>query len=210
MYEKAEHYYQYVVNNKLSSYNTGASPTVGKSGIVFRAAALRRGSYWRQWTFLGQNLELLLCLFEYKTFNFTNSLANGRDISSKLSVGLVTMGSLNEVGTGYQNGNKTANLSFTYRYRENPYGNIVLYLDGITTNTSGFYLANSNFESTTGESTYREKILTYGINSNGNRNICRFCYIHKYPYLFIPYYGASTSTSFIPNAVLGIESISSR
>ena len=199
-----------IVNNKLSSYNTGASPTVGKSGIVFRAAALRRGSYWRQWTFLGQNLELLLCLFEYKTFNFTNSLANGRDISSKLSVGLVTMGSLNEVGTGYQNGNKTASLSFTYRYRENPYGNIVLYLDGITTNTSGFYLANSNFESTTGESTYREKILTYGINSNGNRNICRFCYIYKYPYLFIPYYGASTSTSFIPNAVLGIESTSSR
>lgn len=199
-----------VVSNKLSSYNTGTYPTLNMSGLSFRAAALRRGNYWRQWTYIGQSLELLLCLFEYKTFNFTSNLANGRDISSKLAVGLVTTSNMNDVGTGFQNGDKTSNLSFTYRYRENPYGNIALYLDGITTNSSGFYLANSNFESTTGESTHREKILTYGIGSNGNRNICRFCYITKYPYLFIPYYGANTATSFIPGALLGIESNGNR
>ena len=201
--------YQCVVgDNKMCSYRTNAKPTVNISNDTVRANAQRRGQYWRQWTYLGQQVELLLCLFEYKTFNFTQALARGRNYNEIQNVGLVQAVNLDENGTGYQNGDKTANLSFTYRYRENPYGNGYVFLDGLNGNSSGYYLSNSHFASSAEESTYKKKILSNVLSQSGYNLISnKFFYITQYPYLFIPNNGGNSST-FLPNCYCGIENYS--
>lgn len=195
-----------VANNKMCSYRTNATPLVNVSGDTCRTYAQSRGQYWRQWTFLGQQLELLLTLFEYKTFNLSLALAHGRNYNNGfLNVGSVPMVNLDENGTGYQNGDKTANLAFTYRYRENIYGNGFIYLDGINDNSSGYLLSNSHFVSNATEGIYKEKILNRTISTTGaNLQTNKFFYINKYPYLFLLNY-SGTQSAFLPNALCGSE-----
>lgn len=184
-----------VKNNKVCSYRCNSIPTRNISCPNFRTYAQNRGQFWRQWTFLGQQLELLLCLFEYKTFNFTQALARGRTSSNMQAVGMVQDVNLNDVGTGFQAYDKTIDGSFMYRYRENPYGNGSIFLDGIHHTSSTYLLTNSHFVSNTSASIYKKVILGYGPGTiSSNCTFSKFYYVQIYPYLFIPYVDNSTSS----------------
>lgn len=185
-----------VVNNKLCSYNGKSNPTSSISRTNARTYALNRGSIWRQWTYLAHNLETLLMLVEYCTFDWQNTLARGK-YSGLSAVGQVEVTKFDINGTGFQNGDKTANLSFTYRYRENPYGNYGKLLDGYerdsTNNT--IYISNSNFSDTIGVSSTKLGYAEHCSYAGGGTNyyITKFDYINDIPYLFEPKTGSRST-----------------
>ncbi len=186
-----------VINQKLSSYNTKAAPTVSISRTTARNYALNRGSIWRQWTYLAHNLETLLMLVEYCTFDWENTLAKGR-YSGKNPVGQVEMNKFDINGTGFQNGDKTANLSFTYRYRENPYGNYGILLEGYERDTANIYISNTDFNDNISVSSTK---MAYAEHCNyagggGNYYITRIDYISDIPYLFEPKNGSRSTPMY--------------
>lgn len=182
-----------IVNNKLCSYNNGQ--TAYNSGTISNALtyAANRGSIWRMMTKLVYDLECLLLLIEYQAFNLTSVLAYGKTTPS--IVGLVDTTRFDENGTGYQNGNKSADLSFTYRYRENPYGSQQLFVTGYGTDGNAQYICNSHFNiNTPTETTYYIKVLPHKF---GDGSVKSFEYIPKYPYLFLHSTSGGSSDTFI-------------
>lgn len=177
-----------IVNNKLTSYNSYQYPTYGKTGVQNRTAAQARGSIWKQWTYLAHNLETLLMIVEYASFDLYSALAAGYYSNNQHNVGQVTTAMFDENGTGYTNGSKTANLSFTYRYRENPYG-CCIYLEGIQTDNSNknIYISNSHFVDDRTPTQYKLMVscpMGYG---GGPTQQKWFSYIRQIPYLFFGY-----------------------
>lgn len=180
-----------VTNSKLCSYNTKAVPAYGGSKPTYRTYAQNRGEIWRIWTMLAQHLEILLILIEYKTFRPSEVLAKGVYSGTQV-IGQVT--NLDENGTGFQNGDSTANLSFAYRYRENPYGNQELFLEGYSTDSSSNqYISNSHFADSITETTYNKKVLGYKAGDGYTKS---FYYIADYPYLFL-HSGVGSNDDFI-------------
>ena len=169
-----------IVNTKLCSYNTKTTPVYGSGKSSYRQYAKNRGEIWRIWTMLAQHLEILLMLIEYKTFRPSEVLAKG--VYNGIQI-IGQVANLDENGTGLQNGDKTANLSFAYRYRENPYGNQELFLEGYATGTNGEqYISNSHFTDSNTETTYNKKVLGFKSSDGYTKS---FYYIADYPYLFL-------------------------
>lgn len=187
-----------VRENKLCSIATGGGPSKGYSRPSYRTFANNRGSIWRQWTYLAHNLEILLLLVEYCTFDWSNNVAKGRKEYNTASTGEVAIAKLDENGTGFQNGDKTANLSFAYRYRENPYGSCGKWLEGYERNYNDMFISNTNFNDNRVQSDTKEQYSAYcGYAGGGNTYyITYFTYIIDIPYLFEPYSGGNSSYVF--------------
>lgn len=187
-----------VKNDKLCSNGDNNAPTGNRSRVSFRTCASKRGSIWRQWTYLADNLETLLLLIEYCTFDWYKDVARGRTSSSAARVGEVSVAQLNENGTGFQNGDKTANLSFAYRYRENPYGSMGKMLDGYERSGDNIFISNSNFDDNFTQSSTKTQYSAHCYYSGGGNTyfITYFSYIEAIPYLFEPCNGGGESYVF--------------
>ena len=87
---------------------------------TFRTKALNRGSNWRQMMIQVNELEKLMQLIEFKSFNLQSELSAGITNSSAI-VNVGTSYSLDKNGTGKQGTTIDTSAPFTWRWRENEY-----------------------------------------------------------------------------------------
>lgn len=134
-----------LVNDKLSSIGGGTStPSVNKTRAQFRTYASNRGAGYQQLSVAINDLEKLMMAIEYQSFDFQSSVAKGvTDSSAAEAVGQTY--TLDRNGTGILGGDKTASKSFTWRFRENPYGNVWKFNDGLNIDSRVWYYSNTNF-----------------------------------------------------------------
>lgn len=137
----------------------------------FERTAQNRGANWHICTYKIQAAEQLLMMIEFGTMNLQgieNETVNGETVSKAIGGGLLTTGTSgvdfknntsNGTGTGYRIGLggstietvKSAYNDYTspivYRGLENPWGNVIKWIDGISYNGTEriAYIANTNF-----------------------------------------------------------------
>lgn len=167
-----------LVNDKLSSIGGGTTtPYVNATRGTFRTKASNRGTGWQQLTKMIQDLDSLLIAIEYVSFDTQSSIANGIVNSSEpQAIGQTYV--LDNNGTGFLGEDKTASVPFTWRYRENIWGNVWKLLDGINIQSYVWYFANENY----GTSANYTKTLVDAPSSNGY--ITRFAYNTNAKWLF--------------------------
>ena len=190
-----------IINNKLSSIGGGTSrPSTNFTRNNFRTYALNRGVFWRILSKQYEDLENLLMAIEFKSF----------DIQNAFCVGIVNSNSIQNIGenytldingTGIKNVYKTTSSAFTWRWRENKYGNIYKMIDGLNTNGANWYIKDYDFEDDT-STNYIQLDETALI---GQGYITKFAYVSNAKWIFMPkqcttnlwgltmdfYYGAS-------------------
>ena len=182
-----------LVNDKLSSIGGGTTtPYVNATRGTFRTKASNRGTGWQQLTKMIQDLDNLLIAIEYVSFDTQSSIANGIvNSSAAQAIGQIYV--LDNNGTGFLGEDKTASVPFTWRYRENIWGNVWKWLDGINILSYVWYFANENYVDDT--STNYTKALVNAPSSNGY--ITRFAYNTNAKWLFEPATVDSSETRLI-------------
>lgn len=171
-----------VVNDKLSSIGGGTVyPTTSKTRAQFRTCASNRGNIWKQITKQYDDLENLMMAIELKSFDFQTALSVGvSNNSTQQLIGQTYL--LDENGTGIKGITTTNPNCFTWRWRENKYGNIWKWNDGINCYNNTWYIKDNNFEddTTTG---YIELTETA---SNTNGWVIKFAYVENAKWIFMP------------------------
>ena len=180
-------------NNDLLCSISDAKPISGKTQNLTRAnaekLAINRGDGWHITNIQVASMEQLLIMIEYGSCNLQNSLGSGvsaitDDNSSNLSV---INGKTKNLGNGSGIDNSG---SIRYRGKENPYGNIWKFVEGMLvsgdgTQQGGIVYINLGFN-------YLELLNKYYINTgfmlpNSNGYINSFAYKDKnFDWLFVP------------------------
>lgn len=126
-----------ISDSKLGSIS-GVKPLVSQTRATFRTYATNRGSKWRQETIWSVSADQMLMVIEYGMLNMQTALGYGYvGGSSTLSTGI-----LNSYGNAsYGTANQTTAVQ--WRGKENPWGNIYKWIDGINISDSKPYIANS-------------------------------------------------------------------
>lgn len=182
-----------LVNDKLSSIGGGTTtPYVNATRATFRTKASNRGTGWQQLTKMIQDLDNLLIVIEYVSFDTQSSIANGI-VNSSAAQAIGQTYVLDHNGTGFLGEDKTASVPFTWRYRENIWGNVWKWLDGINVLSYVWYFANENYVDDT--STNYTKALVNAPSSDGY--ITRFAYNTNAKWLFEPATVDSSETGLI-------------
>lgn len=171
-----------VINNKLSSFGN-VTPQGGYPRSDVRRYVRNRNTYWRGWTIQAHNFEILMLMIEYGTMYFRNVLAWG--IGEGYTYQITNQNyPINEHGTGNYGDISVTNKPFTYRWRENVYGNADKQLDNINVYNNTWYICPNldNFADST--STNCETANITACTNSGY--ITRFGYCGNMPWLFIP------------------------
>lgn len=191
-----------LVNNKLCSIGDGSKqPLVSNNQTMatFRQYAKNRGTIWNILTKMIYDLEGLMLLMEYKTFNFKSAIGYGVcNVGAMATVGQNYTINFNDVGTGYTNGDKTAKLPFTWRYRENIFGNTRTIVDGLNTNPTNWYynFVNDNFQDYVGAGTYY-KGVSQSKSYYKQADYHYFAYCPDELWIFMPGTSASVTGSLV-------------
>ena len=189
-----------VINSKLSSVGDGTTqPRLCNSETLntFRTYATNRGTVWNVNKKMAYDLEGLLILMEYKSFDFKSVLANGVFNGGTLqTVGQNYSDNLDDNGTGYCNGNKTAKLPFTYRFRENPYGNTTRAVEGLNTSANAWFYAynNSGFQDYVGANSNYKQVSQAKSRTYRESSFARFANCGNERWLFMPGYNNSAGS----------------
>ena len=157
----------YTAGDKLCSI-TAQCPKVNETRAEYRAAALSRGTGWRQQDFYLISAVQLLYLVEYASFYSQSVIGDGR---TGLSGGTWVVDSyIGRTGKSNASGNATANTGgntndayMSYRGIENFYGNVWKWVDGFNINNNIPYVCNvgTNFADDTA-SNYSQLLDTGG------------------------------------------------
>lgn len=133
------------------------------------------------------DLDNLLMAIEYMSFDFRNSISYG--VTNSPSAQAIGQDyKLDSNGTGMMGIDKTISAPFTWRWKENHYGNYAEYVDGINVTGGNFYVSNQ-------QSSYRDKIyaapyyvISPGpdyVTSGSDTAICYFKYSSSNPWIFM-------------------------
>lgn len=171
-----------LVNNRLSSIGGGTSvPTGGYTRSQFRTYAFNRGSRFSQMTKQYEDLESLLMTIEFKSFNHQQAFSVGvTGNSSAVAVGQTY--TLDANGTGLQGADASTSACFTWRWRENKYGNVFKWNDGINRYDNTWYIKDNGFSDDT-SSGYTQLTETAVAESGW---ITRFAYVPNAKWIFMP------------------------
>lgn len=170
-------YEGYVSSSKLGSVG-GVSPTVSQTRATFRTYAENRGSHWRQTNIQIESMDQLLMVIEYGQFNMQDAIGFGCvNASAKLNTG-----TLNSYGNGTWGDKVNKTNGVLWRGKENMWGSIFAWVDGININSYVPYIANSY--------TYADDTTTnytaVGFQVAGGNYISAFGYDSNFDWLFLP------------------------
>lgn len=195
-------------NDVLASI-ANAKPTSGltQSGATrngFRTIAAKRGSGWSQQTIQSVAATQILFLVEYASFNIQEKLGAG--VTTKADNGATSMTEITGATTTL--GNKSGQVINTngysvvaYRGKENPFGNLWKWVDGINTNngstfaagdTGTIYVADHGFKDNSGDAPYHE--VGFSSVYLGWSYISAFGYAEDDDWLFYPTEGKGNSS----------------
>ena len=185
--------------DKLSSV-AGVKPCSGASQNLTRAnaeqLAQNRGKGWHETTIKAESLNQMLMAIEFASFNMQEAVA----------LGVVNASEVIKTGSTSQNGNSTGSgngvegkISVSYRGLENPWGNILKFVNGINKHIingaiRGFICADYNFTESKGDGNY--SIIEFEF-AKKDGYISVFGYSEKFDWLFIPTETNSSSQSAI-------------
>ena len=177
---------------------SGKAPVIQATRANFRAAALLRGTGWRQLDYQLNSAVQLLYAIEYASFNSQSKIGNGLTDWSSTWPTWNDYNPIEKTGNSNAKGNFTFNLSngngvagsyMTYRGIENWYGHIWKFVDGININSNVAYFCNNETQYADDTATNYTQIGTL-INANGWQK-----YLLNTLYGFLPSaIGASSST----------------
>ena len=179
-------------NDKLSSI-AGSTPYVNATRATFRTKASNRGSNWTQLLIQVNELEKLMQLIEYQSLNMQSVLAKGVT-SSSAAVSVGSTYTLDSNGTGCASNlmPSTNSEAFTWRYRENTYGNVYKWNDAINIMSYVWYFRNTVANLTDGTSSGH---TNPGISASSTSGwITRFGYAQNAKWMFIPTTVSSTES----------------
>lgn len=156
-----------------------------------RTLAQNRGTGWEQEIVQTACATTLLMLIEYATFNMQTAIGNGA--VSKTDDGATNMSE--NTGATVSLGNKSGavvndnNIQIvSYRGKENPWGNIWGWVDGlnhyvdVTEGTDTIYIADHDFVDNTGDAPYEEVNISPSMSSG---YVSAWCYDEEHDWLFI-------------------------
>lgn len=156
-----------------------------------RKLAQNRGKNWEQETVQTACATTLLMLIEYATFNIQSVIGNG--VVSKTDNGASSM--TEYTGATVSLGNKSGAVTnangiqiVSYRGKENPWGNIWGWVDGlnhyvnITEGTDTIYIADNGFKDDIGTTPYQEVDISPSMTSG---YVSAWCYDEDFDWLFI-------------------------
>lgn len=171
-------------NDKLSSI-AGSTPYTNATRATFRTKASNRGSNWTQLLIQVNELEKLMQLIEYQSLNMQSVLAKGV-ASSSAAVSVGSTYTLDSNGTGCASNlmPSTNSEAFTWRYRENTYGNVFEWNDAINIMSYVWYFRNTIANLTDDTS---RGYTNPGISASSTTGwITRFGYAQNAKWMFIP------------------------
>lgn len=180
-------------NDKLSSI-AGSTPYVNATRGTFRTKASNRGSNWTQLLMQVNELEKLMQLIEYQSLNMQSVLAKGVT-SSSAAVSVGSTYTLDSNGTGCASNlmPSTNSEAFTWRYRENTYGNVYKWNDAINIMSYVWYFRNTVANLTDDTSS---GYTNPGISASSTSGwITRFGYAQNAKWMFIPTTVSSTESN---------------
>ena len=179
-------------NDKLSSI-AGSTPYVSAARATFRTKASKRGSNWTQLLMQVNELEKLMQLIEHQSLNMQSVLAKGVT-SSSTAVSVGSTYTLDSNGTGCASNlmPSTNSEAFTWRYRENTYGNVFKWNDAINIMSYVWYFRNTVANLTDDTSS---GYTNPGISASSTSGwITRFGYAQNAKWMFIPTTVSSTES----------------
>lgn len=154
---------------------SGVTPLASTSITNFNTYSHNKGSNWYQMDVAVWSALQLLYLVEFANFYSQDTLGTGQNTGSVKATGATT-------GAVYHT-LKMSSASNQYRWVENPFSNLLTWLDGFYSSSRSVYLtaANTNLSTTTSGKADSGVDLP---SSNGC--ICGFGYSSKFPWAFIP------------------------
>lgn len=182
-----------IINDKLSSIGGGTTiPSTNKTRAGFRTCANNRGNIWSLTTKQYEDLEALLMSIENRSFNHQSTISAGvTSSSSAQNIGQTY--TLNSYGTGRKGSSVSTSNCFTWRWRENKYGNVFKYIDGLNVYGNVWYIKDNNFADDTDVGyTELEEVSALGVGTT-----TRFAYVPNAKWVFMPKTLASSQTGII-------------
>ena len=181
VYEGA--YEGYISNDKLCSvYATHKQPSRTKTIAAFRTAAQNRGSHWRQAVITVESMAQLLMIIEYGQFNMQDAIGYGYVASGNRAPTYI--GGLRSYGNGTYGDKSSQSASVQWRGKENPWGNLQEFVDGIKVADGIVYIAKAYEFSDETLEPYIQATSKYCTTSG---YIKYFIYIPGFDWLFLPY-----------------------
>ena len=178
-------------NNDILHSISGVAPCYGQYRSAMRTHASNRGSGWRQETIWSLSADQILMIIEYGMFNMQMAIGNGN--CNNYYVRLNT-GTLNSYGNGSYGTTDNQTTAVQWRGKENPWGNVSGWIDGINIYNYTPYVANTyNFQDNT--STYYTSI---GYTTTVSGYIEGFGYNDTYDWIFMPRQNKGSGNSSIP------------
>ena len=157
-----------------------------------RILAHNRGTGWEQELIQTASATALLMLIEYATFNMQSAIGSGNVNKPWLEDGInYSENTGATVGLGNASGavmNDNGYSIVSYRGKENPWGNIWKWVDGINSycnieeGTDTIYIADHDFTDNIGTDPYEEVEIAPSMVSG---YVSAFCYDEKYDWLFL-------------------------
>jgi hypothetical protein len=186
-------------DNQVADFNTdklssiaGVKPASGLTQnltiVNTRKLANNRGEGWQQLDILADYAEVMLMSIEYATFDFQTVIGRGRvNVADDGATNMATnTGATSSLGnaSGMAPGTN-GQVSVSYRGRENPWGNILKWADGLNIEANGIheaYWADSNFVSDIKTDPYKPCGFTLAktngyISAIGYHPDCDFMYL---------------------------------
>lgn len=172
--------------DKLGS-KAGVKPLVNQNIGTFRARANARGAGWEQANVWTESADQLLMIIEYGAMNMQSALGRG---NVKSSAALTTGQTIGNGSSGDTSGKTSA---VCWRGKENPWGNIYKWVDGINIVDRRPYIIvnNHSYNSSSSSSPYVD--LGFNVPSSSGY-ISRFGYNPDFDWLFMPIATSGSST----------------
>lgn len=186
--------------DKMASVS-GGKPISGNTQNLTRDGARKlchnRGSGWQLETIQIASADQLLMLVEYGKFDMQSAIGSGNVYRSWIEDGINWAGNTgatsslgNESGvvqvtvSGQKSGDPNQILNMvSYRGKENPWGNIWKWIDGLNMYKTEIYIADHDFKDDTGSSPY--EYAGFKCSPDGGY-VSAFCYSQNYDWLFVP------------------------
>lgn len=186
--------------DKMASVS-GGKPISGSTQNLTRDGARKlchnRGSGWQLETIQIASADQLLMLVEYGKFDMQSAIGSGNVYRFWIEDGINWAGN---TGATTSLGNKSGIVQVTvsgqksgypnqilnmvsYRGKENPWGNIWKWIDGLNMYKTEIYIADHDFKDDTGSSPYEYA----GFKCSSNEGyVSAFCYSQNCDWLFVP------------------------
>lgn len=184
-------YEGYVSNNKLGSIS-GVAPANSLTRAQFRTYANNRGNGWCQETIWSLSADQLLMIIEYGKFNMQEAIGNG-NVDSSITIDTGTLDTFGNASYGVTDNKTTA---VQWRGKENPWGNLSTFTEGIVVNSQDTYIANTyQFDDLYASSSYSRLFYTYSLSGYIKSF---YCYKSDYDWWFCSYGGSYDADSSLP------------